>query len=66
VKITVWIRPDEATGELTERVDYKLESRDTLQAQRFGFKLIRAMTGKSIDAIATGGVGNEVFRVPGD
>jgi hypothetical protein len=66
VKITVWIRPDEVTGELTERVDYKLESRDTLQAQRFGFKLIRAMTGKSIDSIATGGVGNEVFRVPGD
>jgi hypothetical protein len=50
MKITVWIRPNK-NGEPTEKVDYKLESRDTPRIQNFGFRLIKAMTGEDIEAI---------------
>lgn len=50
MKITVWIRPNE-DGEPTEKVDYKLESRDTPVIQNFGFRLIRAMTGEDLRSI---------------
>lgn len=50
MKITVWIRPNK-NGEPTEKVDYKLESRDTPVIQNFGFRLIRAMTGEDIAEI---------------
>ena len=50
MKITVWIRPNK-DGKPTERVDYKLESKDTPRIQNFGFRLIRAMTGEKIEEI---------------
>ncbi len=50
MKIMIWIRPDK-DGKPTERVDYKLENKDTPRIQNFGFRLIRAMTGEEIDEI---------------
>ena len=50
MKIIVWIRPN-MNGEPTEKVDYKLESRDTPVIQNFGFRLIRAMTGEDLVSI---------------
>ena len=44
MKITVWIRPGERGG-ITERIDYKVESKDTPRIQNFGFRLIKAMQG---------------------
>lgn len=50
MKIIVWIRPNK-DGKPTEKVDYKLESRDTPVIQNFGFRLIRAMTGEDLGSI---------------
>ena len=50
MKIIVWIRPNK-DGAPTERVDYKLENKDTPRIQNFGFRLIRTMTGEDIEDI---------------
>lgn len=59
MKITVWIRPNK-DGEPTEKVDHKLESRDTPVIQNFGFRLIRAMTGEDLRSIQKKGGAGQV------
>lgn len=59
MKIIVWIRPN-ANGEPTERVDYKLENKDTPRIQNFGFRLIKAMTGEDIAEIQKKRAASEV------